>query len=77
MILAVRIDLLVLLACVCETSVSAFFGQEQIPVSRIQKRVLHQLAQKAELNVGTVLTDELPTPEKSDSFHPATKSLGS
>ena len=51
--------------------------QVQMTVTRVQKRLLHQLAQKAELNLETLLLDSMPTPERSDSFHPAKKFLDS
>ena len=88
MIPAARILVSILLGIVCTTHVFLIeirpgpnphhTGAKKIaPITRVQKRLLHELAQQAELNLEQVLTDELPTPEKSDSFHPATKSLGS
>ena len=51
--------------------------QDQIGIKRIQRRVLHQVSQASEQHLDKVLSESMPTPEKSDDFHPATKCLGS
>ena len=51
--------------------------QDQMTVTRVQRRLLHELAQRAELNLETLLLESMPTPERSDVFHPAKKTLGS
>ena len=49
--------------------------QDRLQVTRVQKRVLHEISQHAELNLENILSKDMPTPESRDSFHPATKSL--
>ena len=44
--------------------------------SRVQKRLLHLLAQAGEGHMNERLVAEVPTPELGDVCHPAKKSLG-
>ena len=47
------------------------------PVARVQKRLLHLLAQKCEVHLCSQLqSEELPQPQKDDKFHPALKPHG-
>ena len=48
--------------------------KDQVSVARLQRRLLHTLAQLAEQHLGEKLTEEeLPPPNVSDAFHPAKK----
>ena len=48
---------------------------QDIETSRLQKRFLHLVSQAGEQHVADCLNESLPTPERSDVYHPAKKFL--
>ena len=49
--------------------------EDRVRMARVQRRALHTVAQLAEENMPSCLEDSMPMPQKSDEFHPASKTL--
>ena len=57
----------------CSTSPHALCLQDKVPLSRVQKRAIHYLSQRAEEHVLSQSEDAMPTPCASHEFHPCKK----
>ena len=50
--------------------------EDQVVMSRVQRRLLHTISQEAEKYLGARLLSSLPTPEHGEAYHPSKKSSG-